>query len=253
MTINLWVVIPVFNEVKALPATLMRLYEMSRASTFNVVLCDNNSTDASKEVIENFIQRHSLNWIVVTETEKGTGAAADTAIRAAITEGATHIARTDADCLPAYNWIQVITNQFESTSLRMIAGRITARMDDTNITVKDAKKFNLVVPVAAWFGKIRPLNKGKQFKGSYMMTAGCNLAIESSLYLESGGFPRTKIEDVHEDHVLINRVRVITSDYKYLRSMHVEVSARRIDKWGIINTLKWYANHSYKPEVIDIR
>ena len=85
------------------------------------------------------------------------------------------------------------------------------------------------------------------------MTAGCNLAIESDLYLECGGFPRTKIEDVHEDHVLINRVRVITSDYKYLKSMHVEVSARRIDKWGIINTLKWYANHSYKPEVIDIR
>ena len=253
MTINLWVTIPVFNEIKALPKTLNRLYELNKTSTFNVVLCDNNSTDGSKELIETFISANSLNWLVVVEKEKGTGAAADTAIRSAIKVGATHIARTDADCLPAYNWIQVITEQFENTSLRMIAGRITARMDDTNITVKDANKFNRVVPIAAWFGKIRPLNKGKQFKGSYMMTAGCNLAIESDLYLECGGFPRTKIEDVHEDHVLINRVRVITSDYKYLKSMHVEVSARRIDKWGIINTLKWYANHSYKPEVIDIR
>lgn len=253
MTINLWVAIPVFNEIKSLPKTLKRLHELNETSTFNVVICDNNSTDGSKELIETFISANSLNWLVVTEKEKGTGAAADTAIRSAIKAGATHIARTDADCLPAYNWIQVITEQFEDTPLRMIAGRITARMDDTNITVKDANKFNLVVPIAAWFGKIRPLNKGKQFKGSYMMTAGCNLAIESDLYLECGGFPRTKIEDVHEDHVLINRVRVITSDYKYLKSMHVEVSARRIDKWGIINTLKWYANHSYKPEVIDIR
>lgn len=253
MTFNLWVTIPVFNETKALPKTLNRLHEISQTSKFNVVFCDNNSTDGSKELIESFIKEHSLSWVVVDEKEKGTGAAADTAIRTAIKAGATHIARTDADCLPAYDWIEVITAKFQYTSLRMISGRITARMDDTNITLKDAKKFNRVVPVAAWFGKIRPLNKGKQFKGSYMMTAGCNVAIESALYLECGGFPRTKIEDVHEDHVLINRVRVVTSAYKYLKSMHVEVSARRIDKWGIINTLKWYANHSYRPEVIDIR
>lgn len=253
MTINLWVTIPVFNEIKSLPKTLARLHEISSTDSFNVVFCNNASTDGSKQLIETFISENSLRWLVVEEMEKGTGAAADTAIKSAIQAGATHIARTDADCLPAYNWIQVIKENFENTTLRMIAGRITARMDDTNITIHDARKFNLVVPVAAWFGKIRPLNKGRQFKGSYMMTAGCNLAIESSLYLESGGFPRTKIEDVHEDHVLINRVRVITSDYKYLKAMHVEVSARRIDKWGIINTLKWYANHSYKPEVIDIR
>jgi glycosyltransferase involved in cell wall biosynthesis len=253
MTINLWVAIPVFNETKALPKTLERLHDLSKTDDFNVVLCDNNSTDGSKELIETFIKDNSLNWLVVEEQEKGTGAAADTAIRTAINAGATHVARTDADCLPAHDWIQVIKAHFENTPLRMLAGRITARMDDTNITKKDAQKFNLVVPVAAWFGKIRPLNKGKQFKGSYMMTAGCNLAIESALYLECGGFPRTKIEDVHEDHVLINRVRLITASYQYLKSMHVEVSARRIDKWGIINTLKWYANHSYRPEVIDIR
>lgn len=253
MNINLWIAIPVFNEIKSLPKTLDRLHDLNKNSMFNVVLCDNNSTDGSNELMEQFIKEHSLNWVLVHEEEKGTGAAADTAIRAAIQSGATHVARTDADCLPSNDWVQVITDHFQNTELRMLAGRITARMDDTNITERDAKKFNRVVPIAAWFGKIRPLNKGKQFKGSYMMTAGCNLAIESKLYLECGGFPRTKIEDVHEDHVLINRVRTITSSYKYLKSMHVEVSARRIDKWGILNTLKWYANHSYRPEVIDIR
>lgn len=253
MTIDLWVTIPVFNEIKSLPRTLDRLYDLSKTSVFNVILCDNGSTDGSRELMEQYIKGKSLEWVVIQEKEKGTGAAADTAIRSAIERGATHIARTDADCLPSPRWVEIIKEQFQTTDLRMLAGRITARMDDTNITKQDAQKFNLVVPVAAWFGKIRPLNKGKQFKGSYMMTAGCNLAIESKLYLECGGFPRTKIEDVHEDHVLINRVRVVTSSYKYLKSMHVEVSARRIDKWGIINTLKWYANHSYRPEVIDIR
>lgn len=253
MTINLWVAIPVYNEVKALPKTLERLKELNRASSFNVVFCDNNSTDESKSLIQSFIENNKLNWVIVEESEKGTGAAADTAIRAAIKLGATHVARTDADCLPASDWIDIIKQNFTFTTMEMLAGRITARMDDTGISKRDAERFNKVVPLAAWFGKIRPLNRGKQYKGGYMMTAGCNVAITSDLYLKSGGFPRTKIEDVHEDHVLINRVRTLTSNYKFVKSMHVEVSARRIDKWGIINTLKWYANHSYKPEVIDIR
>lgn len=253
MNIKLWVAIPVYNEVKALPKTLERLKELNSASSFNVIFCDNGSTDESKTLIETFIKDNGLKWVVVDEAEKGTGAAADTAIRAAIDRGATHVARTDADCLPASDWIDIIKQYFTFTKMEMLAGRITARMDDTGISQKDANRFNRVVPLAAFFGKIRPLNKGKQFKGGYMMTAGCNIAITSDLYLKSGGFPRTKIEDVHEDHVLINRVRTVTPHYKYVKSMHVEVSARRIDKWGIVNTLKWYANHSYRPEVIDIR
>jgi glycosyltransferase involved in cell wall biosynthesis len=250
---NLWIAIPVFNEEKSLPGLLNRLHELSRQDKFQVAFCDNGSTDDSPNIITHFIYQHSLDWHIVTESQKGTGAAADTAIRFAISKGATHVARTDADCLPDYTWVKTIKHHFTSSSLRMIAGRITARLDDTNISQKKAKLFDSLVPLAASFGKIRPLNQGKEFHGPYVMTAGCNVAIEAKLYEECGGFPRTKIEDVHEDHMLINAVRRVTGEYAYLKDVHVAVSARRIAEWGIINTLKWYANHSYKPEVVDIR
>lgn len=253
MTINLWIAIPVYNESKALYPLLKRLLALGVENEFNVIFCDNGSTDDSLYMIESFISTYKTQWVIVEEPQKGTGAAADTAIREAIDLGATHVARTDADCLPDYNWIRVIKQHFLESDLLLLTGKITARMDDTKISQKDAKKFNQVVPVAAWFGKLRPLNKSKEYKGPYVMTAGCNVAIESGLYLKSGGFPRTKIEDVHEDHILINRVRKITDKYAYVKDMHVEVSARRIEKWGIVNTLKWYANHSYKPEITDIR
>jgi glycosyltransferase involved in cell wall biosynthesis len=250
---NFWIAVPLYNERWTLPALLTRLRMMSELEEFRVVFCDNNSTDSSYAILNTFIEEYELDWVVVQEEQKGTGAAADTAIREAIRLGATHIARTDADCLPAMDWVTVLKNLFATTSLKLIAGRITARMDDTNITQKQADFFDKVVPFAAGFGRLRPTNHGKQFKGPYIMTAGCNMAIEAGLYEEIGGFTRTKIEDVHEDHMLVNAVRRVTSDYKYVKEAHVEVSARRIAEWGTFNTLRWYANHSYRPDVIDIR
>ena len=250
---NFWIAVPLYNEEATLPALLERLAVISEKEDFNVVFCNNNSTDNSPTVLHEFIKKSNKSWIVIDELQKGTGAAADTAIREAIRRGATHVARTDADCLPALDWVTVMKNIFSTTSLRLISGRITARMDDTNITQKQANFFDKVVPFAAGFGKFRPINQGKHFKGPYVMTAGCNMAIEATLYEECGGFTRTKIEDVHEDHMLVNAVRRVTSEYKYLKEVHVEVSARRIAEWGTINTLRWYANHSYKPEVVDIR
>lgn len=250
---NLWVVVPVFNERKVLLSLLDRLKKIHQFEEFNVVFCDNNSTDTSRSFIETYAIEYELPWTIIEESEKGTGAAADTAIRAAIALGATHVARTDADCLPDLDWVTKIKQVFTTTDLLLVAGSITARTDDTSITEGQAQLFNRLVPLAAWFGKWRPLNRGKHFKGPYVMTAGCNLAIEANLYLECGGFPRTSIEDVHEDHVLMNAVRTVTSKYKYVPKVHVQVSARRIATWGVVNTLKWYANHSYKPEVVDIR
>ena len=85
------------------------------------------------------------------------------------------------------------------------------------------------------------------------MTAGCNVAITADLYLKCGGFPRTKIEDVHEDRVLINNVRRHTDKFKASKDVVVYTSTRRVREWGLWNTLMWYADHKYKPEVVDIR
>ena len=41
------------------------------------------------------------------------------------------------------------------------------------------------------------------------MAAGNNLAITSDLYLRVGGFKRTRIEELHEDHALMLAVRSV--------------------------------------------
>ncbi len=86
-----------------------------------------------------------------------------------------------------------------------------------------------------------------------MMAAGCNVAITAELYLAAGGFPRTRIEDVHEDRALVNAVRMLTGEYARRRDVVVRGSSRRVQAWGLRRTQLWYKDHAYRPEVVDIR
>ena len=71
--------------------------------------------------------------------------------------------------------------------------------------------------------------------------------------MAAGGFPRTAIEDLHEDRALVNAVRLLTDRYARRRDVVVYGSSRRVREWGLKNTLLWYKDHAYKPEHVDIR
>jgi glycosyltransferase involved in cell wall biosynthesis len=249
---KLIVVLPAYNEVHHVKPTLRALHRQSDQD-FDVVFVDNHSTDGTSYVIKEFIAEQRITrWHVIDEPQKGTGAAADTGMRWAAEHGADIIARTDTDCLPRQDWVEQIKAEFDAGT-RFIAGKLKPRTDEYPLPSWQYKVLDGAVVVAEAFGKVRPSNKGPHFKGPYIMTAGCNVAIEAALYLECGGFPRTKIEDVHEDRALINNVRRYTDKYVAAKDVVVYSSTRRVKEWGLWNTLMWYADHRYKPDVVDIR
>lgn len=251
MTTALWVVIPAFDEERGITDTLNSL-AAQRDTDFTIVVVDNNSTDGTAEVVRAFAAAHPVPPIeVITEQQKGTGAAADTGMRHAIAQGATHLARTDADCLPAPDWTQRIKAGFDA-GLRLVSGQLLPRTDE-GVSWRDRTIIRVALEVASAFGKVRPGNRDPKYLGPYVMTPGCNMAITAELYLAAGGFPRTAIEDVHEDRALVNAVRTITTDYGLRRDVRVYGSNRRVRAWGIRRTLAWYADHRYRPEVVDIR
>jgi hypothetical protein len=51
----------------------------------------------------------------------------------------------------------------------------------------------------------------------------------------------------------VNRVRRIETRYGLERRMVVHGSVRRLRAYGLIGTLKWYADHSNRPDEVDIR
>ena len=243
---SLWVVIPAYNEEKGIGATLAAL-AAQRDTGFTVVVVDNGSTDGTAEIARAFAGIH-----VISEDQKGTGAAADTGMRYAIDHGATHLARTDADCLPSPDWIAAIRRGFAS-GLRLIGGRLRPRPDEFRLQWWEKRLLPSVVELAALFGRFRPGNRDPAYHGPYVMCPGCNLAITAELYLASGGFPRTAIEEVHEDRALVNRVRRVTSAYGRRNDVLVLGSLRRLRAYGLRATLAWYADHRVRPDVVDVR
>jgi hypothetical protein len=73
------------------------------------------------------------------------------------------------------------------------------------------------------------------------------------LYERAGGFPRTAIEELHEDRALSETIRTLTTRAAVRPEVIVYNSARRVRAYGYINTLRWYRNHGYRPAVVDVR
>jgi glycosyltransferase involved in cell wall biosynthesis len=246
------VVVPVYDEAAGIRPTLEAL-EAQRDADFDAVFVDNGSRDGSADVIRSFIvERGMSRWRVIDEPQKGTGAAADTGMRDAIAAGATLLARTDADCLPRADWTESIRRALTQRGLGLVGGELVPRRDEgvgwpTRLALRGA------VHLAEAFGRIRSGNRGPQYLGPYLMAAGCNVGITAELYLAAGGFPRTKIEDLHEDRALVNAVRRLTRAYARRADVVVYGSSRRVRAWGLKNTLLWYKDHAYRPEHVDIR
>jgi len=244
--LNLWVVIPAYNEEKSIGATLKRLAQQTDRD-FTLLVVDNSSTDGTAEVVRSFPDVR-----LISEPEKGTGAASDTGFRHAVLNGATHIARTDADCLPDDGWLEAVRAGF-ADGLRMVSGPLRPRTDEFPLKFWERRLLPAVVQTAATFGRFRPGNRDAAHLGPYVMMPGCNMAITAELYEKAGGFPRTRIEDVHEDRALVNRVRKLTPEYGLRKDMVVYGSVRRLRAYGLAGMLGWYADHRYTPEVVDIR
>ncbi len=245
---SLAVVVPVYNEAAGIRPTLQALIEQDDAD-FDVFFVDNNSTDDSAAIIASYARPR---WHVIPEAQKGTGAAADTGMRAAIAAGATLLARTDADCLPRHDWTASVRRALTTEGLGLVGGELVPRHDE-GLSLGRRALLRGAVELAEAFGRIRPGNRSPEYRGPYMMAAGCNVGITAELYVEAGGFPRTAIEDLHEDRALVNAVRRITNRYARRRDVVVYGSSRRVTAWGLKNTLLWYKDHAYRPEHVDIR
>jgi glycosyltransferase involved in cell wall biosynthesis len=249
MTRPLFVVVPCFQEERLLPATL-RALASQHDRDFELIIVDNGSSDGSVSLAREFAAAAPFRTHVIHETQKGTGAAADTGFRAAIALGARVVARTDADCVPDPCWTATVRSAFERDGLEFVAGRIKPRTDE-GLALSERIVLPLMIAMAERYG--RYTRRGPQFKYPYFMAAGNNLAITADLYLRAGGFPRSAIEDTHEDRELSERVRQITTRAAVRNDMIVYNSVRRVRAYGFVNVLRWYRNHGYRPAVVDVR
>ena len=249
---KIYIIVPFYNEEKLI-RDLVDSLKKQTDQFFYVVYVNNNSADASVEVISTHQKDALFTYEIIEEHQKGTGCAADSGFRYAITtHHAKYLARTDADCIPDINWVKSIRKNLIKDNLDFIAGYIKPRTDEIPpLSFID----KMLIPFLLFsFNLLSKLKSGFfGYKYIYFMVAGNNLAITAPMYEKSGGFPRTAIDTVDEDFVLGQSVRKLTKRVRRCRDMVEYNSTRRFRAYGSWNIFMWHHGRAYKPEIVDIR
>lgn len=242
------VIVAAFNEERYILDTLRALDAQQFDSVldrrvldgFRVVVVDNNSTDATADIVRRHIESGPRFPVeLISEKEKGCGFAVDTATRYAIATGAVFIARTDADTLPEPDWLdQLLRPLFHGK--RLVGGRLRARTDEGAVNTV----FNLIGNgwrlghLLEWY---RTRKEPDQNRRSFAI-CGPNMAFDAEIYDRSGGFPRASMDDTDEDLVFHRRVRALVGAdaIALAQKAVVRISLRRLHEVGIRDFVAWY-------------
>lgn len=242
------VIVPAFNEERLIIDTLQALQDQEFTSPlhrdilggFRIVVVDNNSTDSTAELVREFIAAGTrFPTELISETEKGSGCAADTGARRAIAAGARFIARTDADSHPSPDWLATLLVPLFGGK-RLVGGRVKAR-DDEDVSPLLFNAVGKLWRVGHAIEYLRTVRGPAPARRSFAVV-GNNMAIDAEMYDAAGGFPRTRMEDVDDDSVLQRRVRGLVGarGIALAKNAVVYTSQRRQQAFGLSGIIEWY-------------
>lgn len=250
-TSALWIVVPAYDEAERITETLDALAGQLVPAVICVV--DNGSTDPTVEIVRRWAREHpAVPLRLAHEPEKGTGAAADTGIRVAIAADARLVLRTDADCLPAPDWSMRLADSL-ARGHDFVIGRTIPRSDLEPLHWWEPGVIEALMRISDVVGRARRSNHGPEYRTRYRLPIGNNLGVRAEAYVASGGFPRSRIEEVHEDRALMNRMRRVTPRIGTERRAIVATSIRRLRAYGLVGILRWYLDHGGGHRTVDVR
>lgn len=169
------VIIPVYNNADGLRETLTTLQKQDYPKEYlEIIVVDNNSTDGSDQVTLDF---PNVTLIYERETQSA-GAARNKGL--SVAKGSI-IAFTDADCIPAKDWIKQGINALQKSNVDRVAGQILF----VSITPKSSS--------ASLLDTIYNFNQDFVAK-TYGAAATANLFINRSVF--------EKVESFNPEHLL---------------------------------------------------
>ncbi|MGH8071010.1 MAG: glycosyltransferase family 2 protein [Candidatus Entotheonellia bacterium] len=167
------VIVCTHNRAYRLEQTLKSLQEMivPVGLPWEIIIVDNNSSDNTKEVIDNFINKFDLNVKYVVERHQGLSYARNMGVQEA---SGTIIAFTDDDCIVDRHWVTSISKEFHSDeSIAGIGGRVELY-----------NKMDRPVSIRVYGGKMILSSIDRLFN----LIIGCNMAFARPVFDEIGVF-----------------------------------------------------------------
>lgn len=201
------IVIPAFNEEKHIRACLDSILKQKTSYSFEVIVCDNNSTDKTASLVQSYKENHPVR--LIREKKKGAAAARAAGFEAA---KAPIVFSTDADTILPENWIESFMPHFSERSV--IAVTSPCQIDhpsDWNRTV-----FFYIQMASMYLHKL--------LRG-YIWVSGYSYALRKDIYNKAGKI-NTDIGSMDDFElsgrihtygkiVFLNQVQVLSSHRRY--------------------------------------
>lgn len=200
------IVIPAYNEEKYIGPCLQSLVWQKTKHSFEVVVVDNNSTDATKKIALSFKDR--LNIRVVAEKRQGRGVARWRGFEEATGD---FLFSSDADTVLPPNWIEDFMKYFKNKKIVAVTSMCN---------IDDPKKSNKVI-----FKFVHQLaTEGSRFVLGQYCLYGFSFAVRKDIYVKSGKLDK-KLNAL-DDLDLGKRVQKY-GKIQLVRDMPVLTSSRR--------------------------
>ncbi len=200
--LDISVIVICHNEERCIRAARESLAAQNYpASSFEVVVVENASTDKTAEVVREFVQDHP-NMRLVRTSRRGIAPSRNQGLSEA---RFAHVAFTDADCIADANWLSALDAAFREE--RMKDDRVAA-VGGPNLMPADSTFFRRAVAIAVsnYWGNHGSV-QGAQFKARVLVDhlPTLNVMYDRSRALQVGGFDENQgniAEDVDISHQL---------------------------------------------------
>lgn len=205
------VVVPTYEEERSIQAFLKQFENQTiPRSEFEIIIVDGDSEDRTREIAGDYADK------VIIQERKGIGGARNDGVDIA---GAPFIATTDADIRLPDRWLEIMLSHFEKDE------KVVAVVGPDG-PIEKTWKSRLV------YFFLRNVIYLATFFGMYT-TGGTNSGFRRSAFLEVGGYKSLP----HSDDVEIGFRLMKVGKIVYDKELFVELSVRRMEKNGYVNTL----------------
>lgn len=209
MQYEISLVICTYNRCRYLPDAFASILAQSLPATaFELLVVDNNSTDDTAAITQQFIAANpSLNARYCFEAKKGLSNARNRGIAEA---NAPVVAYVDDDAILSPGHLQALLNFFKQHPTAAGAGgKVIPKYEDGKEPAWMSKYLN------GFIGKVDYGNEIKLFSPDMKYPVGCNMAYQKSILLQAGGF-NEKLEFRSDDKFIFHQVKKISQQVFYV-------------------------------------
>ncbi len=198
------IIIAARNEEKNITDCLNSILNQTYPSSlYEIIIANDNSTDRTELICQDFINQHSNIKIVNVKTEVNTKGKANALAQGIENANGEILLITDADCIVPNTWVEEIIRRYEDNV--GLVGGFTLQKSSTPFEGMQSLDWTFILGLAAaWAGLKYPLGG-----------IGNNLSFRKSTYDETGGYRKLKFS-VTEDYTVVQAILSSPKRWKYV-------------------------------------